>query len=139
MSGAPADEPIAAEIRRRLGGVDDPCSIATAAPVSIVELGLVRLIHVDADGAVEITITPTSPGCMVLPRIAEAVHDVAAGVPGVRSVEVRVDHSFMWSQDAMAPEARQRLAARRESMVRRLDIRPRQWMEQPQARSPNAT
>jgi metal-sulfur cluster biosynthetic enzyme len=119
---------IEAEIRRRLGGVDDPCSVATAAPVSIVDLGLVRRIEVDEGGRVDVTITPTSPGCMVLPRIAEAVHEAAAGVPGVREVEVIIDHDFMWTQDAMAPSARQTLTERRERLVRRLDIRPRQWM-----------
>lgn len=129
VSGA-ARAGIEAEIRRRLGRVDDPCSVATAAPVSIVDLGLVRRIHVDGTGRVEVTITPTSAGCMVLPRIAEAVHEAATGVPGVREVDVRIDHDFLWTQDAMAPAAREALTERRERLVRRLDIQPRQWMRE---------
>jgi metal-sulfur cluster biosynthetic enzyme len=119
------------EVLRQLGTVDDPCSVAMSAPLSIVELGLVRGIDIGEDGAVTVTISPTSPGCMLIPRIAEAAHDAALSVPGVRSVDIAVDHGFAWSQAAMTEEARASMEERRNRMVRELDIRPRQWQLRP--------
>jgi metal-sulfur cluster biosynthetic enzyme len=124
-----------ADVLRRLGGVDDPCSVAMGTPLSIVDLGLVRAVVAGADGAVTVTIAPTSPGCMVLPRIAEAVHDAALSASGVTRVEVAVDHGFAWSHHAMAEGARTALQQRRDRMVRELDIRPQQW-KQPRSGGP---
>jgi metal-sulfur cluster biosynthetic enzyme len=117
------------EVRRRLAEVEDPCSVAMATPISVVDLGLIRAVTVDASGRVEVVISPTSPGCLVLPRLAEAVHRVTAAVPGVNSVDVTIDTTFEWSEAAMAPTARQALEERRSWAVRDLGLRPRQWKE----------
>ncbi|HEY5861594.1 MAG TPA: 1,2-phenylacetyl-CoA epoxidase subunit PaaD [Casimicrobiaceae bacterium] len=77
--------------------------------VSIVELGIVRDVHVDADG-VEVVVTPTYSGCpatdVIMGSIVEAL--TAAGFASPRVV-TRL--SPPWTTDWMAPEGRRKLTA----------------------------
>ena len=77
--------------------------------VSVCELGIVREVHVAADG-VRVVITPTYSGCpaidMIQVAIREALRD--AGATGV-SIETRL--APVWTSDWISGDARAKLSA----------------------------
>jgi ring-1,2-phenylacetyl-CoA epoxidase subunit PaaD len=78
--------------------------------LSVVDLGIVRDVEVDADGAVTVSITPTYSGCPAM----QAIHDdiiAALRAGGWPNVRVRTVYAPAWSTDWVKPEARQKLAA----------------------------
>jgi metal-sulfur cluster biosynthetic enzyme len=123
--------PTVAAIREALEAVTDPCSTATAHPVSIVDLGLVRSITIDDQRMVRIDLGTTGPSCLYYPTIASTVARVVSELPGVAEVDVRHDRSFKWDESAMDDEARQRRA---DGLLHHATspIRPQQWRENQQ-------
>lgn len=107
--------------------VDDPCSIAARAPLNIFELGLVRGWSVDADGDVRVTLSPTSPSCILIGSIMQGVEQRVGAVPGVRSVTVELDGETFWTTELMSEAGRRKLDARRQGSMRRVPVRPREW------------
>jgi ring-1,2-phenylacetyl-CoA epoxidase subunit PaaD len=97
---------LVAAVRAAVAAVDDP----ELPGVSIVELGLLERLSVDADGAVSIGLIPTFSGCPALALISERVRSAAEAVDGVRSVEVAFLAAPVWSVDRISEVARQRLA-----------------------------
>lgn len=102
------------EIQATIDKVIDPCSIASGAPVGLVEMGLVRNIDIiedgDSDGAnVSIDMCVTEPGCMMASVFELTVRRDVAEIPGVSSVKVAVDHGYLWEPSMMAPTYRERL------------------------------
>lgn len=93
--------------------VMDPCSQAAGAPMSIAEMGLVVAMAVDA-GHVNITLRVTGPQCLFAPIFATEVEERVARVQGVFSVSVDVSDQLTWSEEAIEPNARRRLAANRD-------------------------
>jgi ring-1,2-phenylacetyl-CoA epoxidase subunit PaaD len=88
-----------------LGQVMDP-----EVPVlSVVDLGIVRDVEVDADGAVMVSITPTYSGCPAMHAIEEDIIAAlrAGGYPNAR---VRTVLSPAWTSDWIGPHARAKLA-----------------------------
>ncbi len=77
--------------------------------VSVVELGIVRDVEVDAAG-VTITVTPTYSGCPATDVIASSIVEAmtAAGFPAPRLAQ-RL--SPPWTTDWMAPEGKRKLKA----------------------------
>ncbi len=59
-------------------------------PVNIYELGLIYDIDIQSEGAVQVKMTLTSPGCPVAGSLPGEVRDKVAGVPGVTSVDVEL-------------------------------------------------
>jgi ring-1,2-phenylacetyl-CoA epoxidase subunit PaaD len=89
-----------------LGAVMDP-----EVPVlSVVELGIVRAVDVDPDGAVVVSITPTYSGCPAM-RVIEEDIVAALRASGWPSVIVRTVYSPAWTTDWIGAEARAKLAA----------------------------
>jgi ring-1,2-phenylacetyl-CoA epoxidase subunit PaaD len=76
--------------------------------LSIVDLGIVREVAVDADGACRIAITPTYSGCPAMRVIAEDVRRVLAA-HGVGRVEVETRLAPAWTTDWMSDAARGKL------------------------------
>ena len=76
--------------------------------LSVVELGIVRAVVVDIDGAVAVTVTPTYSGCPATEVIADTIRDalLAAGAPSVRVV---LTYTPAWSTDWIGAEAREKL------------------------------
>jgi ring-1,2-phenylacetyl-CoA epoxidase subunit PaaD len=77
--------------------------------LSVVELGIVRDIHVDeVTGGAEVVITPTYSGC---PAMFEIERDFRAALDshGVAPVSVRTVYAPAWSSDWIGPEARAKL------------------------------
>ena len=78
--------------------------------LSIVELGIVRDVAVDAAGHVTVTVTPTYSGCPAMKVIEdEILGALAAG--GFPDAEVRTVFQPAWTTDWIGPEAREKLRA----------------------------
>ena len=93
-----------AEMRRRVGQVPDP-----EVPVLTIEdLGVLRDVAVDADGRVEVTITPTYSGCPAMDAIrADVERAVRQG--GYDDVTVRTVLSPAWTTAWMSEEGKRKL------------------------------
>lgn len=109
--------------------VDDPCSIAARAPLNVVELGLVRSWHLDDDGQVHVTISPTAPSCVLIASIAAGIEARVGAVEGVAGVQVHLDTDTVWLPHMMTDEGRTKLERRRTTSLRSVPVRPRQWEE----------
>ena len=87
-----------------LEGVPDP-----EVPVlSVVDLGVVRDIRVDAAGGVEVDITPTYSGC---PAMREIESGIVEALVSAGATKVQVNTIFLpaWTTDWILPAARERL------------------------------
>ncbi|RZT08462.1 ring-1,2-phenylacetyl-CoA epoxidase subunit PaaD [Duganella sp. CF402] len=69
--------------------------------ISIVDLGIVREVRVAADGACDVTITPTYSGCPAMQVIAEAITE-ALHTHGVATVRLHNQLSPAWTTDWMS-------------------------------------
>ena len=78
--------------------------------ISVVDLGIVRDVAVAADGAVEVTITPTYSGCPAMFEIEKDVREALLAA-GAAQVAVRTVLSPAWTTDWIGPEAREKLRA----------------------------
>jgi ring-1,2-phenylacetyl-CoA epoxidase subunit PaaD len=95
-----------ASVWATLEGVLDP-----EVPVlSVVELGIVRDVALDADGHVTVSITPTYSGCPALQVIERDILDALArdGWPDAR---LRTVYSPAWTTELIGAEARRKLEA----------------------------
>ena len=75
-------------------------------PVNIFDLGLVYTIEIDAETAVDITMTLTAPGCPVAGEMPGWVAEAVEPLAGVRDVEVHMTFDPPWGMDMMSDEAR---------------------------------
>jgi metal-sulfur cluster biosynthetic enzyme len=75
------------------------------------ELGLNILIYnVQVDGgAVNVTMTLTTPGCPLHTAIARGAETVVRNLPGVEQATVNVVWEPPWTPERMSPEARSHL------------------------------
>ncbi|HEX9127451.1 MAG TPA: iron-sulfur cluster assembly protein [Methylomirabilota bacterium] len=88
-----SDQPTREQVLDALGGVLDP-----ELGMSVVELGLVYGIDI-VNGAVNITMTLTAPGCPVHDVIPDWIRRAVMAVPGVESVDVRITFDPPWTPD----------------------------------------
>jgi metal-sulfur cluster biosynthetic enzyme len=103
-----ADASVTRSVRQALRGVVDPCSIATGAPITIEEMGLVQRIETNAAGEVLVELCLTSPFCFQAVNIVERIREVVGGI-GVTNVQVRIDYAAEWLPNMMSEKARARL------------------------------
>ncbi|MEU6391689.1 1,2-phenylacetyl-CoA epoxidase subunit PaaD [Streptomyces sp. NPDC046939] len=94
------------EVRARVEALPDP----ELPMIGLGDLGVVHSVAPDADGVLEVEITPTFLGCPALPAITSAVEETlaACGHPDGR---VRQVLSPPWSTDRITPAGREKLAA----------------------------
>ena len=107
-------------IRARLETIVDPCSAAAGAPAGLVSMGLVGDLIVEegpAGAHIDLTLFITEPGCMMGAVFQQTAQRELASLPGVGSVEVRVDYAHVWDRDQMTPAYRRRLADFRSSQT----------------------
>lgn len=76
--------------------------------VSIRDLGILRGIAADADGTLEVTITPTYSGCPAMSQIAEDIGQ-ALDAAGLAPWRLRTVLAPAWTTDWITPAARERL------------------------------
>jgi metal-sulfur cluster biosynthetic enzyme len=89
----------------RLAGIVDPCSAATARPLSIVEMGLVKDVVVNG-GEVTVRLRLTSPSCGMGWYFMQQADQRLADLPGVDRVSVTLDNGLEWTPDMMAAHVR---------------------------------
>ena len=77
--------------------------------LTLIELGLVRSIHLEEDGKAKIAIILTTPYCPLASVIVSEIRDRVLQMEGIREVEVNVDRRTLWSQDLMTEEGREKL------------------------------
>ncbi|MFB5676034.1 metal-sulfur cluster assembly factor [Paenibacillus terreus] len=73
--------------------------------VNIVDLGLVYGVEC-TEGSAKIIMTLTTPGCPMHDMLVGGVKRAAAGLPGVREVQVQVVWEPQWSPEQMSEEAK---------------------------------
>lgn len=76
--------------------------------LNIVDLGLIYGIRVDG-GAVDVTMTLTTPGCPLHTAIARGAEVAVRNLPDVDQASVNVVWEPAWTPDRMSPEARAHL------------------------------
>jgi metal-sulfur cluster biosynthetic enzyme len=88
-------------VRKVLRQVKDP-----ELNLSIVDLGLVYDVAVDAEGDVEIKMSLTSPGCPSGPEIVGDAQRVVKLLDGVRNVDVEIVWEPYWTPERIDPRVR---------------------------------
>ncbi len=97
------------QVTEALRRVVDPCSIATGAPIDLVDMGLLRGIVIDQTH-VEIQLRLTSPLCWQATNITSAIEDAVMAIDGVEQVTCDTrSAAWEWTPDMMAPSAQARL------------------------------
>jgi ring-1,2-phenylacetyl-CoA epoxidase subunit PaaD len=106
MRAAPAtpDAQRREEVFEVLRGVLDP----EVPAVSVVDLGIVRDVELDAAGVPTVVVTPTYSGCPAVKVIEEAIVD-ALELRGFAGARVRTVFAPAWTTDWMSDEAREKL------------------------------
>jgi metal-sulfur cluster biosynthetic enzyme len=116
-------------IRRALHQICDPCSIAAQAPVSILDMGLVRDWDIDDEGNLTVRMALTSPSCTMGPHMIRAAEQLLSAVPGLKSARVEVDPNVFWTPADMTEAGRTMLDSRRQNSLAAAVARPQQWRE----------
>ncbi|WP_415921520.1 1,2-phenylacetyl-CoA epoxidase subunit PaaD [Tateyamaria sp. SN6-1] len=75
--------------------------------ISVVDLGVVRGVHVRADG-VKITVTPTYSGCPAMAIIALDI-ETAMARKGITQLEIETQIAPAWTTDWLSEKGRARL------------------------------
>ncbi|MFT3885681.1 MAG: phenylacetate-CoA oxygenase subunit PaaJ [Flavobacteriales bacterium] len=76
--------------------------------ISVLELGVVRGVEVEADGKAIVTITPTYTGCPAMDVMAADIRkELLEG--GVPTVEVKMSLSPAWTTDWITEEGKRKL------------------------------
>jgi len=94
-----------AQVLAALHTVTDPCMDAAGLDLSIVDLGLIGDIHLDA-GEITIEITFTEVGCAFTHLVATAAVDAVEALDGVRHARLQPVWTPAWTKDRLAPRAR---------------------------------
>ena len=99
----PGVPPVAGEgpVIEALRGVEDP-----EIPVNLYDLGLIYDINIGQEGAVDINMSLTAPGCPVAGEMPGQVAQAVAAVPGTGMVTVRLVWDPPWSPARMSEDAR---------------------------------
>lgn len=96
------------ETYRVLDEIYDPCSVASAVPMGLAEMGVVKAVEASAEGQVLITLRLTSPFCEMIPFMRSESQRRIEALDGVTACVVDHDAGFDWDHDMIAPAARQR-------------------------------
>lgn len=126
-----ADDDWARRVASALADVCDPCSLAAGAPLSLVDMGLVRGSRFDpATGTLEVRLGVTGPGCTFFGAYSAAAQQALSRIPGVRRAEVVLDTETVWQPSHLTEIGARTLAERRARTVLLSQVRPRMWQEQ---------
>lgn len=108
--GADLDAPVLSEdIAAALSTVIDPCSAATGAPLSLLEMGLIRRAERVGPATVEVELRLTSPICWNAAPMMQAIEDALRELPDVTEVRCTADHGLEWMPSHMTTPAITRL------------------------------
>ncbi|MBK1787629.1 metal-sulfur cluster assembly factor [Prauserella cavernicola] len=115
-------EQVGERVLTALREVVDPCSVAAATPIDIVEMGLVDRIEPDGEDGVAIRLSLTTPSCMMLGQLLDQIDRHVSPVLG-RRPEVTLDDGMTWTPERMTGNARAIREARREVLLSLLPAR----------------
>lgn len=101
--------PLGAATRDEVLAVLDTVMDPEVPVLSVVDLGIVRDVHVGDDGVV-VTVTPTYSGCPAV-QVIERDILVALAAHGVPDARIRTVFSPPWTSDWISEEAKARLKA----------------------------
>jgi metal-sulfur cluster biosynthetic enzyme len=122
------DPGIDAAIRAALHRVYDPCSVAAASPLSLIDMGLIRGWSYDPRARhVAVTMIVTSPACFLSENMADGMRQQLLEIDAVDSVDVRIDGDVLWSPTLLSAGAQASLDERRARIRRLLQVTPQQW------------
>lgn len=99
-----ANAALAEQIREALRLVIDP-----ELGYNIVDLGLIYDVEVEGGCIVSILMTTTTRGCPATDYLKNGAHESAAGVAGIKFVDVALTYEPPWTPQMMTPEAKQYL------------------------------
>lgn len=112
-----APEQLRQALIAEINQIIDPCSIATALPAGLVDMGLLRDLHIEplTEGGtrVEVKLCVTHAFCMMPAIFVHEVEKRLRAIPAITSFEVTLDGTTLWSEDLMSPEYRAKLVAQR--------------------------
>jgi ring-1,2-phenylacetyl-CoA epoxidase subunit PaaD len=94
---------VLAEVKQALAQVNDPEIPA----ISIVDLGVVHDVAIDAGGSIRVELLPTFVGCPALDAIRDSVEHRLR--PFGRGVDVRFVFTVPWTSDRITPTGREAL------------------------------
>ncbi|WP_420633092.1 metal-sulfur cluster assembly factor [Candidatus Palauibacter sp.] len=100
QDGAAAEGGVEEQVRTALRTVTDP-----ELGINIVDLGLVYDVEVE-DGAAQVTMTLTSPGCPAGGQILGGAKDAAESVDGVEEAVVSLVWKPFWTPEKIDPQVR---------------------------------
>jgi len=75
-------------------------------PVNVYDLGLIYRIAGDNQGAIEIDMTLTAPGCPVAGDIVKSIETAVLAVDGVRTVKVTLVFEPPWDKSLMSEDVK---------------------------------
>lgn len=75
-------------------------------PVNIYDIGLIYEINIEEDNRVKIVMTLTTPNCPVAESLPAEVKEKAAGVEGVKEVDLELTFEPPWTMDMLSEEAK---------------------------------
>lgn len=107
-------------VEEQLDEVIDPCSAANGTDLSIVEMGLVDDVEIDAS-AVTVSLRLTSPFCMQIPYFIDEVEERVGNLDGVSSVTLETDQGREWHRGMMSESARARREERKAARAKKLE------------------
>lgn len=107
-------------VRERLDEVIDPCSAANGTHFSLVEMGLVDEVAVEAH-EVRVSLRLTSPFCTQIPYFVDEVEEKVGELDGVSSVTLETDQGMEWHQGMMADSAQARRTERKAARIEQLE------------------
>jgi len=113
-----------AQVLEALEQVVDPCSITAGAPISVVDMGMINDVAVDAQGGVDISMRATSAMCTMIAGIMAGVETQVGRVEGVSEVRVKLTSGSLWTEAEMTDRGRRILEARRARSRRELPVVP---------------
>jgi metal-sulfur cluster biosynthetic enzyme len=100
------------EIADALGAVQDPCSVAAGAPISLLDMGLVRGWELSPDGHLDVRLDVTAPVCLMAGHFVADAQERLSAIEGIGDATVRIDPSGDWSPDRISAHGRSLLAQR---------------------------
>ena len=72
-------------------------------PISLIDMGMIYGVEVDG-GDVIITMTMTATGCPAIDFIKEDIMEKLEGINGVKSVDIEVVWSPVWTKDMLTED-----------------------------------
>jgi len=96
------------DLQRALSSVIDPCSAATGAPLTLLEMGLIKRAEKVGD-QIEVDLKLTAPICWNAAPMMEAIEQAVRRECGVTTVVCTADHGLEWTPADMTRSAHTKL------------------------------